>query len=435
MDKLLEYQKPHVDNIINILKNKNICLDFSDTGTGKTFAALATAKMLDLTPLIICPKTIIINWSKVADIFKIKPLAILNYESVIHRKGNLKNLFIKRDNKNIYNFSWNLPENTIVIFDEAHRCNNNGTLHNDLLMSLVDIYKENIKLLLLSAVIVENISCIKTIGYLFKWYININHAPDWISNKNYNPKKACEYAREKIFPNYGNGMQISKLGNLFPKNSNSAECYYLDSTTEIDKLYKEIDESLTVLKDKCFTDKGFALVKITRARQKIELLKIPIFVELVKQYLENKYSVVIFVNFNDTLNILSKMLETRCIINGEIGITQKLRNIEDFTENRSNIILCNIQAGGESINLNDKYGLSPRISLISPTWSAIKLIQACGRIHRADSKSIAINKIIYCGNTIEQQMCIKVNSKLKDISTLRDDDLQKIENNSKYDKL
>jgi superfamily II DNA or RNA helicase len=39
--KLLPYQIDHTDQIIKSLKSHNRCLDASDTGTGKTYTAIA----------------------------------------------------------------------------------------------------------------------------------------------------------------------------------------------------------------------------------------------------------------------------------------------------------------------------------------------------------------------------------------------------------
>ena len=48
---------------------------------------------------------------------------------------------------------------------------------------------------------------------------------------------------------------------------------------------------------KLFFDVEYENNKIIKIKPKIELYKLGILVDLTKQYLENKYSVVIFVNF------------------------------------------------------------------------------------------------------------------------------------------
>lgn len=437
--KLLKYQIPHAENIVNILKNKNICLDGSDTGTGKTYVAMAVIKHLKLKPIIICPKTIMSSWQKVANIFNVEVLCIVNYETITRGKYYNKNKidseirtenpYVEIDEKYIDYYKWTLPENTLIIFDEAHHCCNDKTLNAKLLLSLQNIYNNNVRILLLSASLAYNQVKFKVFGYLFKWYDNINWAPDWIKNPKYNPASASIQINNKLYPDFGNRMRIADLGSDFPISQISAESYDIPNFTKIEKEYNEIKKVITDIKEKNKEDNNIIFTKIIRARQSIELYKIPIFIELTNEFLENGYSVVIFVNFVETLNILAKKLNTTCIISGEQNLKTKENNIDNFVSNLNRVIICNIQSGSEAISLNDKTGLHPRISLISPTWSGTKLLQAFGRTQRSDSKSIALNRIIFCAKTIEEKICNRINDLIKNLNVIRDDDLNVFSNN------
>jgi hypothetical protein len=92
--------------------------------------------------------------------------------------------------------------------------------------------------------------------------------------------------------------------------------------------------------------------------------------------------------------------------------------------NKDNLIICNIKVGGQSISLHDKYG-RPRVSLIVPSFSSIDLLQSLGRIHRAGSKSPALQRIIYCSNTCEEVISRRLNSKIEFLSKINDDDLSR----------
>ncbi|AYV80387.1 MAG: DEAD/SNF2-like helicase [Harvfovirus sp.] len=431
--ELLPFQIAHVVNIIKKLKVNGICLDGSDTGVGKTYVAMAVAKYLKLQVVILCPKTIMSSWEKIAGIFGVKPIAVVNYETAnrgkyYDAKGvRVKCPYLTYTKDAPVPFAWTLPKNTMLIFDEVHRCCNEKSLHGKLLMSLVGIYNTKNPLLMLSATVADDMSHIKILGVLFKWFKSVHWVPDWMKNKNYNPKHARMLIHQKLFPEYGCRIRISELGDSFPKSQLSADCYNIDSRDIIDAAYKDIQNSINSLKNKADREDPLhcnSLVKITRARQKIELCKIPLFVDLVQQYRENNYSVVIFLNFTETLKLLADKLKVKCLVFGEQTLKERQKNIEDFMENRQRIIICNICAGGESISLHDKYGEHPRVSLISPTWSSNKLVQACGRIHRSDAKTVAVNKIIYTAKTVEQYMCNKLESKLSNLSSITDDDLQ-----------
>ena len=72
-NKLLTYQVQHTENLVRIIKDNNACLDASDTGTGKTYCAIAACNILKLTPIIICP---IIISSTVPYCKRIKPIQL-----------------------------------------------------------------------------------------------------------------------------------------------------------------------------------------------------------------------------------------------------------------------------------------------------------------------------------------------------------------------
>ena len=94
---------------------------------------------------------------------------------------------------------------------------------------------------------------------------------------------------------------------------------------------------------------------------------------------------------------------------------QATKELEDFNNDTSNIIICNIKAGGVGISLHDLHGNHPRISIISPSWSAQDVIQSLGRVHRAKGKTAVRQRIVYCKNTVEEQICENIKEKIKNI--------------------
>src|SRR5438874_10480770 len=81
-EKLLKYQIPHFYQLEEVLKIHNCALDASDTGTGKTYVAIALAHSLNKKPLIVCPKSVIPNWISVAKMLGVELLGIANYELI-----------------------------------------------------------------------------------------------------------------------------------------------------------------------------------------------------------------------------------------------------------------------------------------------------------------------------------------------------------------
>lgn len=78
---LFEYQINHVENLISALNKHNVIIDASDTGTGKTYSAMALCKEQKLDALIICPKSVIPTWFSVAETFGVN-IYVSNYERI-----------------------------------------------------------------------------------------------------------------------------------------------------------------------------------------------------------------------------------------------------------------------------------------------------------------------------------------------------------------
>lgn len=447
-NKLFPYQIGSLQNILKILKTNNSCLDASETGTGKTYVAVSVCKELNLRPIIVCPRAVIANWKKVCKIFDVNPFFIVNYETL--KFGKFYGANGKRKKCPYINFdktkedsngeldgefyTWNLTDKDkdkiIFIFDEVHKCTNFGTFNGQLLIS---VKKTEKPLLILSATLADSITKIRMFAYILnfidkstadkqkinlKKYINIIER--WLEKED----KPIIKVHNMLFPDRGTRIRIDVIPD-FPETQISAIAYSMDEKHEnqIQREYEKIAELLDVLKEKKAKDKGNILVALLRARQKIELLKIPTFIELAKDFKDDQKSIVIFVNFTQTLKTLADLLDTNCLIYGDQTTEQREQNINDFQENKEKIIICNISAGGVGISLHDIYGKHQRISLISPTWNAVDLQQCLGRIHRANGKTKSLQRILYTANTIEEHIAEKLQIKLKDMNSINNGDL------------
>jgi len=444
-NKLLEYQQEHTNNLVRILTKNNTCLDASDTGTGKTYSAIATCYILKLQPIIFCPKSVIATWKKVAEYFNLNNPIVVNYETIKRGKYyNSKNdkimcpfidikKIIKNNSKIIESIQFNITDkdNKIFIFDEVHRCSN---LESDNCMLLISAKRTDVKMLLLSATIADFPDKFKPFFYIlnfispeqvkkmnidYKKYISIVEA--WIQ-RDYKPMVRIH---NMLYPDRASRVRIDILGDLFPDTQITATPYTMSKkrAEEIEKEYKILHQELDELKQKKDKDKVNPLTLTIRAHQKIEILKIPTFIELANDFLHNGYSVVIFVNFTQTLKILQEMLHTNSVVYGEQDYDDRLRIIEEFQENRTKIIILNIKAGGVGISLHDIAGGHPRVSLISPTWSSLDLVQALGRIHRAGGKTKSLQRIIYTADTVEERISDKLKIKLNNINSINNGDL------------
>ena len=428
-NKLLTYQVQHTENLVRIINDNNACLDASDTGTGKTYCAIAACYILKLSPIIICPKSVINTWKTVCKYFDVIPNIIINYESLKTGNNYDKLKRIEKDKK--ISFEFEKVPNSIFIFDEAHRCVNLDTENSSILFSAKNT---NLPILLLSATIADFPEKFKPFFYILNFIepeqvnkLNMNLikymriVDEWI----FRDKRPMVRIHTMLYPKRASRMRIDILGDLFPQTQITATPYTLDEkrTKEIENEYKKLQIELEEIRTKKSQDKKNPLTVVLRAHQRIEILKIPTFIELCNDFRHNGYSVVIFVNFTKTLETLCDMLHTTSKIYGDQTQDTRLKIIEDFQSNKTNIIICNIKAGGIGISLHDTIGNHPRVSLISPTWSSIDLVQALGRIHRAGGKSKSLQRIIYTADTIEERIADKLKNKLLNINSINNGDL------------
>ena len=436
-EKLYDYQIMHVFNLMSALRTNNCTLDASDTGTGKTFCALALCKQLNLRPFVICPKTVMPHWRNVCNIFNIQPLGIVNYECIktgkyynkIGERVDCNFIKVTEDDINI-EFKWNLPKYALLIFDEAHKCKNIKTINAKLLLSA----KSERKVLMLSATLSDKPKTFHIFGYMLGCYKKLTQGKNWISGMLLEDQlhigskdNYLSAINRYLYPNKGSRMRIAELKDKFPENQVCADAYYLEESEKekVNRSFKNILQYKDLITSALDTDSNDKILgEIVKARMEIEKAKIPIFEELIENYMENGFAVVVFLNFTDTIKELAKKFKSSCIVWGKQSNEERIKNIDDFQSNKTNLIFVN-QAICEGISLHDLNGI-PRVSLISPSFSAEKLLQTLGRIHRAGALSPAIQRICFAADTIEESICRKLNSKLQFLATLNDNDLIEI---------
>lgn len=192
---------------------------------------------------------------------------------------------------------------------------------------------------------------------------------------------------------------------------------------ELRRAEREADsETLAELATAMDARRANSMTIMMRSRQAIELYKVPAMKELAVNALEEGMSVVILVNFTETVAALSQALDCKDLIIGGQGAQERQAVIDRFQRNEAAVVIANIQAGGVGVSLHDPSGNRPRLSIISPTFSAADLRQALGRVHRAGGAA-SIQKICFAAGTVEEHTAEICASKLARIDLLNDGDL------------
>jgi superfamily II DNA or RNA helicase len=439
---LYEYQKPHAIKLALALDQKRVAIDISGTGTGKTYSALAIAKQLNYSIFVVCPKNAIYNWERSALLWGVPVLGIVNYElirigryyqkQIIQTKKQKEKIKIIKTECPFYKKSlrnWELPQNSLLIFDEVHRCKNFNSQNAEMLRA-VNI--KTTRLLMLSATIAEGSIKMMSIAFVLGLYQDEHGCHKWAEDygarwcpvsQNVWGWKDCSKQEDMIhlhnlLSGIMDGMKTDELrkSGVFPQTHIIAEPLTLDTEKEIAKLYDEIKEKIALLNEKQeeFEIRAQHLQILQKELQQIELLKISTMVDMANDFIEENYSVVIFCNYVDTLKEFCHQLNTTCTISGLNKSCENEANRLLFENNTSRIIICNMASAQESIDLQDKYHTFPRVSLITPNFNPQILKQVLGRIDRATGTD-TIQYIIFSAGTPEEKMANVVKSRIQKI--------------------
>lgn len=483
---LLDYQIPHKDALVSAIRRNGAALDGSDMGTGKTYAAGGVILELNVPTLVVCPAICVTAWAAMGKSLGVE-FDVRNYEMV--RTGRTpygkwtnpppdgpRDKFLKCNSCQIKfepgepieprcphqflgihcvetlstphdygKFLWS-PAVELIVFDEIHRC---AALDNSLQAEmLISAKRAGKRLLGLSATVADSPLSLRAIGYALNLHALVDRKGgdvpgfySWASRHHcrffagrgftFSASEAVRHMvmghlHEEVFPARGSRVKISDLGDKFPETQITAEYYDIEKSDRIDDLYAEMDEALAILHGIASGDRENALTRILRARQEIELLKTPIFVELTNDALAEGKSVALFVNFRQTIEELCKKLKTQCRVDGSQtgvkGAATRQKNVSDFLTDAERKIVVSADAGGIGIDLDDKRGVFSRLGLVSLGFSARSARQVFGRLRRQGSKSKSIYRCILAGQE-EKKLHARLAPKLDHLDILNDGDL------------
>ena len=443
VELLLPPQREHAVSLLNSLYINGVACDQSETGTGKTYVAAWLAKNLNSPVVIVCPKVVIPSWTKVLSYFGIKAHCLINYEKLM--RGNTEHLNFK-DGKDTgpSDYVINFPKNSLVILDEVHKCKSATSKNSDFLIKLkMDGYKS----LLLSATGATNPLEMKAFGFATTLHNLVSYRQFITSSGAYAGRyggfqidlqsqktvEAMSNIHNTLFNLYKVSSRMTRkmFDKIFPDNHVMADCFDMGTNTDkINRVYLQMEAEMAALEESSINYSQHHFAIMTKARRMAELLKVPTMVEMIEDWYDEGISPVVFVNFTDTVEAIEKQLAKNSKFDGKIarivgGQSDKVRqnDIELFQSDVKRIMIANLAAGNAGVSLHDLNGNFPRGSIISPSYSAINLLQALGRIHRAEGKTTCIQKVMFAAGTIEVEACKRVQCKLNNLECLNDGDL------------
>jgi len=384
-DGLRPWQVGAVGKVVSSLNKWGAAVDGSDVGIGKTYTACGVARELNMDILVVCPKAVKESWKRVIkNHFKMwgKCVGIVNYEALrMGKSDNVIASYVKRRDTRRKEFVWKIPKNTLIVWDEAQKLKNAKTKNSETCMAAL---KAGYKMLFCSATMATNPLELRTVGQCIQLFKNSKQYYEWayahgvvrgrFGMEFTGDKKSLAKLSSDIFINRGVRLNRDTIPN-FPESQITAECYEMEKEDQdkINKAYGEMQLELLKIEKQLKKDKGQTqMVAMLRARQKVEMFKVPLIIEMAEEGIENGMSVVIFCNFTETINALSDRLKTKCIVNGVVSDKDRQQAVDDFQSDKSRIILVNIPPLGRNFGnaIDSCFQIEPKFLVIISSWKA-----------------------------------------------------------------
>jgi superfamily II DNA or RNA helicase len=325
-------------------------------------------------------------------------------------------------------FQFTIPKDTLIIWDEVHKCQGMNSQNSKMLIAAKPFWN-----LCLSATAVENPSEMKALGYILGLH-NLRNFWQWCKARGCEPNqwggldftdlegKHMAGLHGEIFPEHGSRLTVADLKEHFTETQIITTPIQFGE--EIEKIYDEMEAEIAELEEIMTSDSKHPaaerLVAQLRARQKVELCKVPVIIEKAEDLIREHMSVVIFVNFDATIEALLARLKGAEIIRGGQSAKERQRIMAAFQDNSCRLLICNAQAGGTSVNLHDVHGDHPRASIVSPSWNAKEILQLLGRIHRAGGQTPSQQHILFAAGTVEAKVEKVLREKMRNIDIFND---------------
>lgn len=470
---LRPHQHAPAQALIDILRATDCAVDLSDMGTGKTFVAAYVAKSLRLGTLVVCPDIAKSAWHRAAAAFGDK-LSVINYEALrtgrspygywdrplsgcpvtykcincqckldlsatipacyCHPQG-IHCVETKKQAQDPGRFNFHQAIG-LIIFDEVHKCNGLDSLNADMLIAAK---RGGHKILGLSATAASSPLHLRALGYalglhglcnFYQWAARhgVRRIPGaglkWMLGED-RQRETMARIHASIIPSRGVRVRREDIPG-FPSVDIQAALYDVSSASAIQRGYESMRSWLGELGERSANDRDpeLVLTKRLRMREEIELLKVPLAVELAKSYEEQGFSVATFFNFDSALRAFAQRIGTDCVIDGSITGSQRDDRVAKFQANQRRQIALNAKVGGVALSLQDLTGDHPRGGLVMPGESAVEMKQIFGRLPRDGGKSNCFYRVMLAAGTLEEKIYKAFQNRCGNIDALNDADLK-----------
>lgn len=436
--KPFDWQLPLIHRQTSVLQREKVFLSAAHTGSGKTVLALQTVKDLQMPTLIVCPKIAITQWKstiKRMEVDETLILGVVNPENLITSK---RNPFYSHDD------GWKIDSTTpaLLVWDEVHRSCSGAESKSALALARWGNKRHpGNKVLAMSATPFDTPLKMRALGYLFGFHdFSKQGFYNWCRTHGCSMVPVGRWPRvRQIFAftsQKGLAKQIMSvirrdMGDRFMSIGPDEIPGFPDEVKEIclvDLAKKDHDALVKAYEDMPERIRNMSeddMVKTLRLRQQAEFCKAEAMAEMAVGLEEDGNSVFIMVNFTDARKRIEDYLRSKGVeyasIYGGQKESDRQQGIDAFQSNKIHVIVGMAAACSVALSLHDERHERPRVSLISPGYSASEFSQGLGRIRRVGGTT-AVQKIIIAAGSVEEKVGRTIERKMNNLSALTDGD-------------
>jgi hypothetical protein len=418
---LLPWQPLAVRTLLRAAQTHGAALDASDTGVGKTYAALAVARELEIRPVVVATRNTVVAWERVAKQMGVDVALVSTWDRV--KMGNTP-----AGTKVGDGFRWN-SKVQLLILDEVHRASGAATQNAELVIAAK---RQGIPTLALSASAADSPMQMRAIGYLLglhddkgflQWMMShgcyLDNFEKWRFGGTQEDLLSIHHA---IFPEKGVRLRKDEIPG-FPATQITAELVPVETPEAVSKAYADLHEAIRRIRAKEVTevDKANHLTAMLRANQVTELAKVPPTIERIQEWVSEGLSVVVGVQFTDTIKTLANSLGKIPVatITGADSDKARQKAVDSFQADKTRVMVMNQAV--EGVGLHDIRGRHPRGTLLLPGFRPLAVKQFLGRVHRAEGKSKSIQRVLFAaGCPVEERKAERLTERLRGMSILND---------------
>ena len=438
MITLREWQVPLAEHQTRVLRTERCMLSACHTGSGKTYLAVRTIRDLGMPALVVCPKIAISQWNGVIDGMDARGnvIGVVNPERLVASKNNP---WYRNDQ------GWLLGGDVprLLVFDEVHRGASGPDSKTTLALArwCNRAHPDN-KVLAMSATPFETPMKMRAVGYLMGFHRFTEQSfYEWCR------RYGCGYrdvgwgrTRRRIFEFTRDRTRADAI--MRTLRHEMGDRFMTVGPDEIPGFPDEVKEVVLVdlaKRDHDALVRAYAemperiqhmseddMVKTLRLRQQAEFCKAETIAQMACDLVEDGYSVFIAVNFTDARlrieeHLVAKGVKFASIYGGQKE-SERQQGIEEFQANRIHVMVGMMAACSVALSLHDERHERPRVSLISPGYSASELSQSLGRIRRVGGTT-AVQKIVIAAGSVEERVGRAIERKMNNLAALTDRDL------------